>query len=139
MPLEDEKAVVRRAVEAFNQRNLQQLEEFFAPDYVEHPLPPGQSPGLEGVRQRWSMFAAAFPDARITIEDLVAEGDKVAVRFTFDGTHQGELMGVPPVGKRVAVMGSDINRIKGGKIAERWGEFDMLSMLQQLGAIPTAG
>ena len=70
------------------------------------------------------------------IEDVIAEGDKVAVRFTFRGTHQGELMGIPPTGKQVTISGMDINRIAGGKIAERWAVFDMLGMLQQLGVMP---
>jgi predicted ester cyclase len=83
------------------------------------------------------MLRQAFPDGGVVIEDIIAEGDKVAVRFSFHGAHQGEFMGIPPTGKQVIVSGMDINRIVEGKLIERWAVFDMLSLLQQLGVMPT--
>jgi predicted ester cyclase len=85
------------------------------------------------------MLRQAFPDGGVTIEEVIAEEDKVAVRFTYRGTHQGELMGIAPTGTQVTVSGMDINRIVEGKIAERWAVFDMLGILQQLGVVPTSG
>ena len=85
------------------------------------------------------MFRAAFPDLQATIEDLIAEGHKVAVRGTLRGTHPGELLGIPPTGAQVTVPLIDINRIEAGKLVERWGEADMLGLLHQLGVIPAPG
>ncbi len=82
------------------------------------------------------MYRSAFPDTQITIEDQLAEGDMVATRWTARGTHQGELMGVPPSGNRVEVAGITISRIEGGKIEEDWDNYDALGMMQQIGAIP---
>lgn len=85
------------------------------------------------------MFRTAFPDLYGTIEDLIAEGDKVVTRITYRGTHQGEFMGIPPTGRPVTMTFTGINRIAGGKIAEGWVNFDALGMMQQLGVIPTPG
>jgi steroid delta-isomerase-like uncharacterized protein len=86
-----------------------------------------------------TMYRSAFPDMRVTIEDLVAEGDKVAARWSVTGTHRGELMGIPATGKRVTVTGIEINRFAGGKLVEHWESFDQLSMMQQLGVVPAPG
>ena len=85
------------------------------------------------------MVRSAFPDMQATIEDMIAEGDKVAVRYTGTGTHKGELMGIPATGKQIAVTGIEIIRIAGGKMVERWEAFDNLSFMQQLGVIPPMG
>ena len=85
------------------------------------------------------MYRGAFPDAQIIIEDQLAEGDMVATRWTARGTHQGELLGVPPSGNRVEVAGMTISRAEGGKIAEEWNNYDALGLMQQIGAIPEAG
>jgi steroid delta-isomerase-like uncharacterized protein len=82
------------------------------------------------------MYLGAFPDAEVTIEDQLAEGDKVVTRWTGRGTHQGELMGVPPSGNRVEVPGITISRIEGGKIVEEWENYDALGMMQAIGAVP---
>ncbi len=82
------------------------------------------------------MYTSAFPDAEITIEDQLAEGDMVATRWTGRGTHQGELMGVQPSGNRVEVMGNSISRIEDGKIVEEWNIYDALGMMQAIGAVP---
>jgi predicted ester cyclase len=82
---------------------------------------------------------SAFPDFKATIEDIVAEGDKVVVRQTFSGTHKGEFMGVPPTGKSISIGVIDIIRVDGGKFVEHWGQMDTTGMIQQLGAIPGPG
>ena len=83
------------------------------------------------------MYRTAFPDMRITIEDQVAEGDKVVTRWTASGTHQGDLMGIDPTGRRATVTGITIDRISGGKVEETWTNFDAMGMMQQLGVIPS--
>jgi steroid delta-isomerase-like uncharacterized protein len=140
MSTEENTALVRRAVEAFNRGDGDAVEELFAADYVDYdPSRAALPPGPEGVTQAWQMMRAAFPDLEATIDDLIAEGDRVAVRGHIHGTHDGELMGIPPTGKRVTIALIDINRIADGRLAERWAVVDMLGLLQQLGAIPTPG
>ena len=140
MSTEENKALVQRAVDAFNQGDWTAVDQLFAPSYVDHdPSRAGLPPGPEGVKQAWRMFRAAFPDLTATIEDMIAEGDTVAVRGTVYGTHQGELLGIPPTGKPVTVTLIDINRFEDGKLVERWAETDMLGLLQQLGAMPASG
>jgi predicted ester cyclase len=85
------------------------------------------------------MYLAGIPDLRVTIEELVAEGDKVAVRRAYVGTHRGELLGIPPTGKQVRVSGISIFRLAGGKIAEQWELLDRLALMQQLGVLATPG
>jgi steroid delta-isomerase-like uncharacterized protein len=135
---EENKALVRRSFEeVFNQGNLDAVEEIFAPDYVLHdPTSPEEIRGTEGMRQYVSMYRTAFPDLQQTIEDEIAEGEKVATRLTGRGTHQGELIGIPPTGNRVEAVGIVINRMSGGKIAESWANYDALGMMQQIGAVP---
>ena len=140
MSTEQNKALVRRLEEVFNRGNISLVDELFAPDFVEHEeLPPGIPPGREAVKQLTTMFRSAFPDFKATIDDIVAEGDKVVIRQTWSGTHKGEFMGVPPTGKSVSFGVIDIIRIAGGKFVEHWGQMDMMGMMQQLGAIPTPG
>ncbi len=113
------------------------VDEIYAPDYVGHdPAMPEDVRGVDGAREFYSMYTSAFPDAEITIEDQLAEGDTVATRWTARGTHQGELMGVQPSGNRVEVMGVTISRIEGGKIVEEWDIYDALGMMQAIGAVP---
>jgi steroid delta-isomerase-like uncharacterized protein len=137
MSSEENEAIVREAVEAFNRNDPDAVDRLFAADYVDHdPSRAGLPPGPDGVKQAWSMFRAAFPDLQATVEDTIVEGDKVAVRGVVHGTHQGELMGIPPTGRRVTVALIDINRIESGKLVERWAEQDNLGMMQQLGVVP---
>ncbi len=98
--------------------------------------PPTTLHGTEEFKQLLSVYITAFPDARFTVEDEIAEGERVASRYTFRGTHQGELMGIPPTGKSVTVTGMIINRIVNGQSEEGWLNFDALGMLQQLGVVP---
>src|SRR5207237_10714019 len=110
-----------------------------AADYRERNAPPGAPAGPSGLRQGMTLFLAAFPDLRITTDDQLADGDKVASRFTTRGTHLGDLFGIPPTGKPVAYPTLDLVRIAGGKIVERWGLDDQLGVMQQLGVLPAPG
>lgn len=125
--------------EVFNQGNLDLADELIGPNVVEHQQQPGVAPdaaGPELVKQIARFFRSAFPDLEITVNDLIAENDQVAARVTIAGTHQGELMGIPPTGKRVQVSSIDIVRFEDGKAAEHWGETDIMGMMQQLGVVP---
>lgn len=141
MQPEENKAVIRRFLEeVFSAGNLELVDELFATAYVLHnPSVSGEVRGPEGMKQYVNMYRNAFPDTRFTVEDQIAEGDEVVTRWTFRGTHQGELMGIPPTGKRVTITGIAINRLSGGKIEEQWNNFDQLGVLQQLGAVPAPG
>ena len=139
MPTEENKAVVRREVEElYNPAgDLDAVEEIFAPDYVLHdPSLPEEGRGPEAARQLATAFRSAFPDLHTTFDEAVAEGDKVAYRWTASGTHEGELMGIPPTGNRMEITGTAIARISGGRIEEGWQNFDALGMMRQLGVIP---
>jgi steroid delta-isomerase-like uncharacterized protein len=135
---EENKAVVRRFLEEiFNEGNLDAADELFAPDYVLHdPAVPEEVRGPEGVKRYVSMYRSAYPDTHIAIEDQIAEGDKVVTRWTGQGTHEGELMGIPPTGERVTVAGIQFDRVSGGRIEETWVIYDALGMMQQLGVVP---
>jgi predicted ester cyclase len=113
------------------------VDRYYAPDYVDHTPSPirRQAPGREGIRQAIDLFRRAFPDTRHTIEDLVAEGDRVVARVSARATHTGELFGHPPTGKVVTLTGITIYRIVDGRIAERWAEHG-LGVLEQLGITP---
>jgi steroid delta-isomerase-like uncharacterized protein len=137
MSVEDNKAIIRAYVEmVWNGKQLDRAEEVVASDFIDHAPLPGQAPGLEGAKRKWAMYLTAIPDLRVTIEDLVAEGDKVAVRRSYEGTHQGELLGIPATGKQLQVGSISIFRLVDGKIAENWEQLDRLALLQQLGVIP---
>lgn len=136
------KAVVRRVFEeVFNQGRLDVVDEVVAADCVEHTPPWPEFPVDDvrtGLKQFAQMLRDAFPDLHITVEDMVAEGDKVAVYFTITGTHKGELMGVPASGAPVSVMGFDLIRVVDGICTDHWGVEDNLALMQQIGAIPAA-
>jgi steroid delta-isomerase-like uncharacterized protein len=137
---EANKAMTRRfANEVMNRGNLRVVDELCAPNVVDHSMPPGFPAGTAGVKQMVTMYRSAFPDMRATIEDLIAEGDKVVARWSATGTHRGELMGIPATGKRVTVTGIGIDRFASGKMVEHWEIFDQLSMMQQLGVVPAPG
>ena len=139
MSTEENKAINRRiAEEGWNQGNTALFDEFFAADFIGHD-PFGHVHGPEGFKQFYATYRSAFPDTHLTIEDQIAEGDMVVSRYTARGTHQGELQGIPPSGKRVTITGTTIIRYASGKAAEAWYEYDALGMLQQIGAIPTPG
>jgi len=139
MSTEENKAIARRWYEeGISGHNVAVLDELFAPDFVNHDsgAPTGDR---EGLKQLLAGGLSAFPDLQATIADMVAEGDKVVVRSTLHGTHQGALMGIPATGKAVAITGLYLLRFAQGKIAEAWVEQDNLGMMQQLGVIPAPG
>lgn len=139
MSAEENKAVVRREIEEmFNQGgNLDAAEEIYAPNYVGHEPAFGDARGVEAAKQFAADYRQAFPDLQTTIEDQVAEGDKVVTRFTARGTHQGETEAFgPPTGNRVEVTGITVEQFADGKIVEDWTNFDALGLMQQLGLIP---
>ena len=139
MSTEENKTIIQRCIEAINKQDLAALHTLVAADYVGHitGLPPIQ--GSEALKYVFAGYYAAFPDFHFTVEDMVAEGDKVVGRGTFRATHKGELMGIPATGKQVAVAGIHIYRVASGKLAEEWIEQDNLGLLQQLGVIPPMG
>ena len=139
MSIEENKALVRRWFEKFNPQNPASAFEDCAPDFVFHGTGGFPDMDLARVKQLTTAFLTAFPDAHYTLEDLIAEGDKVAYRYTFRATHQGEFMGIPPTGKRLSWTWIEIDRIKDGKIVECWDNSDDLGLMQQLGAIPQMG
>jgi predicted ester cyclase len=125
--------VVHGIYDAINTGNLTLLEKFVAPAYVEH------SEGYQGVepfKQQVAAFRGAFPDLRVTVEDLLIDEDRFASRTTVTGTNTGDLMGMPATGKRISVEAVDIGRISGGQAQERWGGLNMYALLTQLGVIP---
>jgi steroid delta-isomerase-like uncharacterized protein len=135
---ETNKRVVRRFVDEYQtQGDERALEELLAPDLLDHSRPPGVDPGAEGVRQQFDRLRAALPDLRATILDQVAEGDKVVTRKVFEGTHRGELLGIPPSGRRIEIGVIDIVRVRDGRIVEHWARVDELGLLRQLGAVPS--
>ncbi len=140
MSTEENRALVQRFyAEIWNKGNLDAVADLLAGDFVDHAAPPGFPSGQEGAKQVFMIYRTAFPDFRLSVEDIIAEGDKVVARWRTHGTHQGELMGIPPTGKQVTVTGIDLFRVAGDKIAEHWAEFDMLGLMQQLGVIPAPG
>ena len=137
MSAEENKALVRRFVEEFwNQGNPAAADELMASDAEIH-MPTGEIVDLDGLKSFAGAIRGSFPDWYSTAEELIAEGDNVAERWTGRGTHRGELQGIPPTGKRVEVPGSVFYRIVDGKIVEFRGLFNMMSLMQQLEAIPT--
>jgi steroid delta-isomerase-like uncharacterized protein len=134
---EDNEAIIRRWIEAYNDRDRQAEADLLAPNYVAHvPGAPGPLVGLEAWTQFSGSFAQAFPDIRLTVEDIFSAGEMVAARVAFHGTHQGEFQGMPPTGKEVAFSSIEVNRVVDGKVEEHWVELDLFGLMQQLGAIP---
>ena len=139
MSLEENKQLVRRYQEIYNNNNLDALTEVLAEDLLTPRIMPGIPPGLEGARAAHRIMLLGFPDYQTVIEDLVAEGDTVAARITMTGTHTGDFMGIAATGTQVKFSGMYMVRIQEGKIVEHWGEEDGVSLLTQLGAMPKPG
>jgi steroid delta-isomerase-like uncharacterized protein len=130
------KALVRRIYEeGLNRGDFSVLDELLAEQLVDHSLFPGGGSGRESFRRRFSLVRTAFPDATMTVEDGVAEGDKVVYRWTLRGTHTGPLASIRPTGRQLVVTGMNMSRITGGKVTEHWANFDHLGLLQQLGVM----
>ena len=132
----ENKAFVRRFVAFINKDVLVPIDEFFATSYVYHNPSMPEVKDLGGVKQFNAVAYSAFPDIQFTIEDMVAEGDKVVYRYSARATHKGDFMGVAGTGKQVTVEGVVISRIVGGKFQGDWENMDMLGLMQQLGAVP---
>ena len=121
----------------FNQKDISAFEAYFSTNLKDHALPPGIPEGFEGRKMFYSAFLAAFPDLHVHIEDTLAEGDKLVTRWSAHGTHEGELLGIPPTGKQVSVGGTAIDRFENGQSVEHWEIFDQVGLMQQLGVIPS--
>ena len=137
MSAEENRTLILKVIEeVWNRGDLEAVDRYFADDYVDHAPLPGQAPGPEGYRAAVAAIREAFPDLHLTLEDIFGEGDKVAFRYTMEGTHRGDFMGIARTGKPVSVGGMIIARIAEGKAVERWANLDTLSLMQQLGVIP---
>ena len=129
------KTVARETMEALHQRDLEGVRAKVAPDarfygWAPEPL------DADGHKAFMSALLAAFPDSRFVVDDVITEGEKVAVRHRLQGTHQAELQGIPATGRQVEVNGIVIFRIENGKVAEAWLNADIMGMMQQLGVVP---
>jgi steroid delta-isomerase-like uncharacterized protein len=131
--------IVRRLFEEFwNNKNFNVVDEILTPDSRNHdPNTPDLGTGPEGYKKLGKMYTTAFPDVRLTIDDLLESGDNVVVRWRANGTHKGDLRGIAPTGKKMDISGITIARISNGKIADHWVQWSALTMMQQLGAVPT--
>ena len=139
MSTEENKAAIRRLAEEFNQGNLAVVDESFAPDFVYHDPANPTVHSRQDYKQWLTQFLAAFPDAHFSLEDMLAEEDKVAYRYTLRGTQSGSWRGAAPTGKPITVTSINIARLTDGKIVEGWQNSDALGLVQQLGLIPTPG
>jgi predicted ester cyclase len=124
-----------RVYELLNAGDVEAIGDLVTASYVEHDPLPGQGSGREGVVDRFSMIVRGLAP-RFTVEDVVAEGDKVVVRWTNAGTHVGDFLGAPPTGRSFTIGGIDVYRVDGELLAEHWHQLDQLSMLGQLGLLP---
>jgi steroid delta-isomerase-like uncharacterized protein len=138
--LEQNKALMRNYIEeAWNKGNLDFIDKNFSSDFVSHGTLPGQPTNRDAVKRVISTIRNAIPDLHITIEDMLAEGDKVASRWVTKGTHKGDLMGAKPTGNKISVSETVVVRVKDGKVVEGWANRDDLGFLQQIGLIPPLG
>jgi steroid delta-isomerase-like uncharacterized protein len=137
MSIEQNKQIARQMVEeVFNKGDLGAVDKFLAPNFIEREiLPPGIPAGREGVKALSMALHTAFPDLKATVDDILAEGDKVVIRQTWSGTHKGDFMGVAPTGKKISIVVIDIVRVVDGKFVEHWGLMDSMGLMQQIGAV----
>ena len=137
MATEENQAIVHRFVEeVMNEGNLDTAEDLISPDHVNHdPTAPEVPPGPEGIKQLIGMYRSAFPDIRFETGEMISDGATVAHRWTFTGTHEGEMMGVEPTGKRVEVSGVEMNHVESGRITASWTVSDAMGLMRQLGAL----
>ncbi len=135
---ENNKAIVRRLIEeVWNKGNLSLVDELFAPNYEHHDSStPDLGRGPESEKKRAALYRTAFPDLRVTIEDIIAEGETVMTRWSCRGTHKGDLSGIAPTGKPVTISGMTVARVSNGKMAEGYVNWDALGLMQQLGVVP---
>jgi len=139
MSIEENKSIVRQFFEEGPSKgNLSAADELLSPDFIIYGSLPA-SPGVEGINEIITTCRAAFEHLNVTIEDMIAENDKVVSRFTARGVHKGDFMGLPATGKPITMTGIEIFRIKDGKITEIWAEANLFGLMQQLGIIPAPG
>lgn len=130
--------LLHRSLEAWNRQDLATYAELYAPDAVIRGLGPGPL-RVEGMLGVYQAFYAGFPDLRLAVEETVEEGERMAVRITVIGTHEGAFQGIPPTGRRVEVQAISMLHFSEGRVVERWNQLDQLGMLQQLGVLPAPG
>ena len=138
-PDQNKRLIQRFTEETINRKNLNAIHELVARDFIEHVPFPGQGPGRDGLRDAIGAFLSGFPDIQWTMEEQVAEDEKVVSRFTWTGTHRGEFLGIPPTGRSVKVWGVVMDLVRDGVLSESRIIMDTLGLLQQLGAIPAPG
>jgi predicted ester cyclase len=138
-PEENVERVKRYYEEIFNQGHMERVDEFVDPDFTNHDHPPGFTPprGAKGAVQFWDMVHEAFPDMQVEIEITVAEGDLVCEHSVIRATHGGDWMGVPPTGKPVTWDMTNLYKLSNGKLTDRWGAFDQMALMQQMGVMPS--
>jgi steroid delta-isomerase-like uncharacterized protein len=136
MSAKDNMATQERLANAVNNGQLDDLDQVFARNVVDHDPAPDQGPGPEGFKRFFRTLRSAFPDLHITPEHVDATDDDIALAYTITGTHQGDFLGVAPTGKQISARGLQIARFEEGKIVERWGSSDELGILKQLGVMP---
>ena len=135
MSEQENAALLRRTWEEVSRKNLDIFDEVYAPT-VQYHGPDGDIECPAGLKEMVSGYLGAFPDMQITVEDVIASGDQAVSRVTLRGTHQGDLQGIAPTGKRIEISGMNLVRIENGQIVEEWENIDMLGLMQQIGAIP---
>lgn len=135
MSLEKNKSISKKSCEIWSTGNVKTLDQVFAPNCINHQPNKQNLKGIESWKKMIQEFHTSFPDYHDTIEDQIAEGDKVVTRFTSQGTHKGTFMGIAPTNKKVSWTGIGIDRIENGKIVETWVNWDLLGLLEQLGAV----
>jgi steroid delta-isomerase-like uncharacterized protein len=136
MSAEENEALIREMIEeVWCKGDLAAVDLYFAIDYVDHAPLPRQAPGSVGYKEAVATIRSAFPDLHLTLEDILCEGDKVALHYTMQGTHRGQFIGIPPTGKSVSVTGMINARIAEGKVVERWANVDTLGLMKQLGVV----
>lgn len=133
---EQNKATFIAICDIFNHGSLSNIEAMMTNDMIDHDLPPGIDQGIAGFKQLVGMYRSAFPDLRSDVEQIIAEGDLVAVRLVTTGIHTGPLMGIPATGKQINIQEFHIGRFVDGQCVEHWGLVDMMTMMQQLGVMP---
>lgn len=135
---EQYKSAAQNLIEkGFNQKDLTAFEAYFSANLKDHALPPNVPEGFEGRKIFYSAMLAAFPDMQVNLEDVFAEGNKVVTRWSARGTHNGDMMGIPPTGRQISVGGIAIDRFENGQSVEHWEIFDQVGLMQQLGVIPS--
>jgi steroid delta-isomerase-like uncharacterized protein len=133
----DYKAMAQRWYsEVMNEGNQEVIDELCAENFVDHDPLPGTGPDRQGIHDFVKLIRSAFPDLETTVDEIIAEGDRIAVRSTFRGTHEGDFMGIPATGKKVEVSNYDFVRFENDQAAEHWGTIDSAALMEQLGAVP---